>query len=505
MNAPAIRARLDAAEPVNIWPVPDISILDAGRSKPVAMPSDMFGSVWPLLCELAEGAGAPVDYTALSFATVAASLIGGKRKVRPFHGHDWTEPCIIWAAAVGDPSANKSPAIDAATGPLRAMEALHAEDHREALRRWEAESERAKCEQAAWAENVKTAQKDNLATPGKPDVALAPEPPVRRRLMVMDATPEAIGQILSGNPSGTLHLRDELAGWLTSFDRYSPGGREFWLEAYGGRTHVIDRKGAAVPLTIKFNGVSVLGGIQPEKLSECLLSGSDDGLVARFLWAWPNSIPFRRPRNIADIARLERIYERLDGLRWGIGQSAEQIPITLPLDPAAADLFETWAQENQQGLDDAGSLYKGFCGKLKGTLLRLSLMAELVAWADGKEDSDEPRSISARTVGAVAEFIEQYAKPAALRVFGDAALPMVERHSATLARYIQRHKLRRINARDIRRTANLPGLKDAQPISDAIAALIEADWLREAGKRAGDTAGRKTSDYVVNPAIHGAA
>lgn len=105
---------------------------------------------------------------------------------------------------------------------------------------------------------------------------------IRRRRQLMDATPEAVGAILAGNPQGTLHFRDELAGWLMSFDRYSPGGREFWLEAYGGRRFVIDRKGSAKgPITIPFNGVSVCGGIQPAKLADALLASPDDGLVAR--------------------------------------------------------------------------------------------------------------------------------------------------------------------------------------------------------------------------------
>jgi len=86
--------------------------------------------------------------------------------------------------------------------------------------------------------------KDHQGVPSMPEAAIVPDEPVRRRLLVQDATPEAVGAILAGNPSGTLHLRDELAGWLNSFDRYSPGGREFWLEAFRGSHHVIDRKGS---------------------------------------------------------------------------------------------------------------------------------------------------------------------------------------------------------------------------------------------------------------------
>ena len=135
-------------------------------------------------------------------------------------------------------------------------------------------------------------------------------------------------------------------------------------------------------------------------------------------------------------------------------------------------------------------------------MLRLSLVAELMAWAASDSD-DEPRSISARTVGAVTDFVDDYAKPTALRVFGDAALPAVERHAAMLGRYIRRHSLDAINARKVRREFNLPGLKEAAAVNAAIGLLVEADWLRECGQRHGDTPGRKSSDYLVNPAVFG--
>jgi len=487
---------------VDIWPAPDMSVLAAGRRAAPVMSGEMFEPVWPLLCDLAEGAGSPVDYVALAFIAAAASLIGGKRKAKPFSTSPWQEPCIIWAGLVGDPSSNKSPALDAATDTLRLIERDYALKHDGDRLRWETEGERAKVEREAWQENVKSSVKENRGVPSMPETAVAPDEPQRRRLIVQDATPEAIGTILAGNPSGTLHLRDELAGWLVSFDRYSPGGREFWLEAFRGCHHVIDRKGNKGPISIPFNGVSVVGGIQPEKLAACLLGTADDGLVARFLWTWPEPISYRRPRQIADIHALENLYRRLDALEWGVDGEGRAVHISLPLDAVAADIFEAWMRENQQGLEDSGTLFKGFCGKLGGTVLRLSLIAELVAWAAAGKNP-EPRSISPRTVAAAIEFVEEYAKPSALKVFGDAALPPVERNAATLARHLLKNNIQRFNARDLRRKARLPGLKDANPFNEAVALLVDADWLRDAGKRDGESRGRRTSDFVVNPAVHG--
>lgn len=505
MSDAANTSRIDSAEVHSIWGYPDMTVIDGGRRKAPAMPAAPFGPLWGLLGDLADSAGAPVDYVALSVVTTSASLIGGKRRVRPWPTSDWSEPCILWAALVGDPSMNKSPAIDRATDALRSIEGDHADAHAYALADYEAVVERAKAERAAWSEAVKTATKDGLDTPALPPVANIPDEPQRRRCLVQDATTEALGVILSGNPAGTLHLRDELAGWFEGFDRYSPGGRTFWLEAYGGRSFVVDRlKNGAKPLRIPFNGVSVLGGIQPDRLSEALLSGADDGLVSRFLWAWPERKPFARPVRSADTEQLEAIYRRLDSLAWGISPSGDSVPVTLPLDADAADLYDQWREENDAQTEDGGPLYRGALGKLSGAVLRLSLVFELLRWAM-EPNNPEPASVSRWSVGCALTYADDYAKPMALRVFGDAALPPVERNAAVLARYIRKHKPAKVNSREVSRNYRLPGLKDAAAIKDALEWLTDADWLRPAPSRDGGSAGRNRADFLVNPRLKDAA
>lgn len=504
MSVASMKERFESAEPASPFGIPDMDVLRAGRRQAVPMPSDLFGDAWQLVSDVAEGSGAPVDYAAVGFISACASLIGGKRRVRPYAESRWSEPCIIWAGAVGDPSSKKSPALDAITGPMRGIEADHAADHQLRMLAYFADCERAKVERQTWQKNVEAAHKDGMGTPSMPMAAVEPEEPQRRRTMIMDATPEAVGAILAGNHAGTMHFRDELAGWLTSFDRYSPGGREFWLEAYGGRPFVIDRKGAKAALTIPFNGVSVLGGIQPEKMSAALLGAVDDGLVARFLWAWPDPVPFRRPRQLADVRQLEAVYRKLDSLEWGRDEAGNRTPITIPLAPQASDLFEEWGRSNSEGVEDAGALYKSFCGKLEGAVLRLALTAELMAWA--MRGGPEPETVSAQTIGAVAEWVDDYAKPMALRVYGDASLPLVERNAAILARYILKVRMDRVNKRELKRSPHksyLPTMRTAQPLDDAVTYLCDAGWLVEVGGREGDYTGRKSADYLVNPAVFG--
>jgi len=509
MNA-ALAARFEAAETYQdaahymgqpnrgapVWRTPDMTVMKANLAPAVPFPQDVLGRMWPLISDLAAGAGAPVEYVATGMLAVAASLIGGKRWVRAWEGYE--EPCILWAAVVGDPSSNKSPAIDAATRPLRGMELDLAEHHRSVMMSHAAVAERAKAERKAWEDKVKIATKENVATPSMPDAAEAPDAPERKRLVVQDSTPEEMASILSGNPNGTLHLRDELAGWLDSFERYSAGGRAFWLEAYGGRPFVVDRKSQTKPLMVPFNGVSVLGGIQPEKLRDSLLGVADDGLVARFMWVWPEAITFRRPQQVADRARLEAVYRQLQQL-----YRASDDVVVIPLDPAAADIFETWISENDADVREAAGLYASFAGKARGLTLRLSLVLEYLAWADG--GGREPTTVSVPSLVNALKLVEDFLKPHARRVFGDAALAPVEKDAAALARYIVKQGAERINARDIQRNSALPTLKRRDDVEAATEALIEANWLREAPSRQGDTPGKQRKDFLVNPAVHGGA
>ena len=355
-----------------------------------------------------------------------------------------------------------------------------------------------------WQDGVAKAVKDGSDRPAMPTDADEPEEPHRRRTLVMDSTPEALGPILQGNPQGVLSFRDELSGWLMSFDRYSPGGREFWLEAYGGRPFVIDRKGSVKgPVSIPFNGVSVLGGIQPAKMADALLSSPDDGLVARFLWAWPEKMPsLRRPREAAKLDRLHAAYVKLDSLEWARDQEGKDIAAILPLEADAADLFEEWQADNASIDQDSSALYKSFVGKMDGAVLRLALVGELIAWAF--TDMPEPRSVSARSVAAAVTFVDDYAKPMAERVYGDAALPTVERHGALLARYIRKQGMRRINLRDLKRSphkSRLAALRKADDMRAAAEFLVDAGWLLPAPVRDGGTIGRASLDYTVNPAV----
>ena len=73
---------------------------------------------------------------------------------------------------------------------------------------------------AAWKELFKASQKKRHLAPERPD-GDEPVEPKLRRLIVNDATFEALHQTMSENPAGVLVIRDELTGWLAEV-RHAP-------------------------------------------------------------------------------------------------------------------------------------------------------------------------------------------------------------------------------------------------------------------------------------------
>jgi putative DNA primase/helicase len=198
------------------------------------------------------------------------------------------------------------------------------------------------------------------------------------------------------------------------------------------------------------------------------------------------------------VAAFEAALRRLDALDWEQSTEGEKRPLRIPLDDAAADAFDKCQMFYREQETDAAGLLKSFNGKLPGLTLRLALVAELARWA--WEGGREPRSISVETLENVADLVADYILPMSSRVYGDAVLPPVERNAATLARHILKNRLRAVNARDLKRTAKLAGLREASTIDPALKALVEANWLRPDPKRHGGGVGRMTADYTVNPA-----
>jgi hypothetical protein len=407
----------------------------------------------------------------------------------------------LFTAEVGRPSSGKSPGLDAVTNLLGQLEIELNTDWDDRHRAYKRDLAAAKERRAIWERDVKAAINGRLPPPEMPADAEDPDLPQRRRLFSTDPTVEKAARLAHGNPRGLLLVRDELAGWIGGMDRYSRGNgsdRAFWLQAYGGRHWTPDRiRDGERDLVVPHLLWGVCGGIQPDRFASQLLVGDDDGLAARFIYSWPSPKPPRRPSRVPDYALALAALRRLIELPWEPPE-----PIMLPFTDAAAAALQAFREETAVLERCASGMFLSWLGKLPGFCVRLAVSIEHLAWCWDDRATPPPIEIEEWAVAAAADFLEQYAVPMARRVFGEAALPQRERDARTIGRWLVRQNPlpETINARDLRRMADGPGIGDADRVNAALDELADAGWVRSAPTRAGGY-GRQRLDWAVNPGL----
>lgn len=484
--------------PAQDWPEPDLSLLRPERGAPPPFPgADVFGEAWSRwIATAAEAKGAPPDYVAAALIAATGSLIGNARWVAPWEG--WAEPPVLWAMLIGTPSAGKSPALDAVVSPLRKVETRVQSAAEAEIAEWQKRAQLAKPIREAWEKAVKAAVAREEEPPEMPEAGDAGPTPHMPRLMVSDATIEALAEILSMQPKGPLLMRDELSGWLGNLSRYANGGSDgpFWLEAYGGRCYPVERKGKP-PLRVSRLTIGVLGGIQPDRLTGLLVNAADDGMLARHMPVWPDPVPIKRPERRSDDAFVERAFERFRTLDLVVDEHGAR-PWLVPFDEEARALMERfmhWLREAEQA--EAG-LMVSLIGKGRGFAARLALiLAYLDCAASGAE---EPRSIDADHFGRACHFVTEYLVPMARRAYAEASVPREERGAQRLARLIMDNDWKAFTSRDVQRAARA-GIREKSEIEGALDVLVQAAWVRAEAPATTPKGGRPRVTYRVNPRI----
>jgi hypothetical protein len=492
-------------DPIQLWPQPDLSVLHSRRDPPPLL-IEVFGPAWGAwITRAAEAASAPRDYVAAPLLAAASALIGNARWAQATPG--WSEPPHMWVGVVGDSGVGKSPgAACLLRDVLPAIERKMLADFPDRLQEWRANSELGKAAEERWKTEVREAQKAGKAPPLPPPAATSLEPQAPR-LQQHDVTIKKVASLLAyAAPKGLLICRDELVGWIDSMTAYNVSGRSFWVEAYVGGPFRVERQKHPEPIIVPRNVVAVFGGTQPDKVA-MLMRDADDGLLARIAWVWPNPVPFSlggrgTPGAEWAIAALDKLRE----LELQPGDPPS--PIMVKLADDALPLIEAFGREMQEKQQTAGGLFRSALGKARGQALRLALTLEYLWWAASEGIDAPPIRISKRAFAAAAGLVGDYFVPMAMRVCGDVSIPEADRLAVVVARWIlsfgiAAHPNALINARDLRLRAGLPGLREAEKVNLALAALVEADWLVPAPSRAGSGSGRRRADYLINPRLKG--
>lgn len=340
--------------------------------------------------EGAKSIGCDASFVALPLLSALAGAIGNTYQIAT--KGDWTEPAILWTVIVGDSGSAKSPAFSFAVSFMHKLQDRAFKEHQEVSAKWQEENLRYEADLNDW---KKEKSKRRNPPPQKP------EQPIARRYVVEDPTVESLAPMLRDNPRGVLLARDELSGWLGSFDRYTKGGKggadlAHWLSMHKGESMTIDRK-TGIPPTIRVlsASVSIAGGIQPGVLTRAMgREHRESGMLARFMLAMPPRRPKKWIESSVDAgtkADVAAVFESLLGLTMAIGDKGELKPNRVTLSKEAKQSFIEFVNEHgqeQYELDDAD--LRSAWAKLEGYAARLALVIHMARWASGNESVPDP-------------------------------------------------------------------------------------------------------------------
>ena len=479
------------------WGEPDWALLDDRRGE---LPDFQMGvlpaSMEAWLHRAARGAGVTPAHVAVPLLGIASSLIGTARRVRACRS--WSEPLTMWIGLVGYSGTGKTPGIDVTRRVVSLIERGRKQKIADMQREHETRAQKAKAEKKKWENAVAEAVEAKLPAPPKPEGATEPGPFVAPRLCISDSTIERIAVLLEARPQGLAFVADELARLFLNMKRYSNGqDNEFWLEAWNGKNFVVERQGRP-PVVLDYLLVGVVGGFQPDKLARAF-EGDDDGMYARFCFAWPEE-PAHMPLS-NEVTEIEP--EIQNALTRIINLSAEAdgvfAPSTVDLSAEGTATFETFRAFLAQAKAELDGREREWAAKGGTHVLRLSGTLAYLDWA--MLGGPEPQSIGQQYVEAAVRLWRQYFWPhsrVALRQIG-----LTEKH--TNARralcWIRTNRKAEVSLLEIRREA-LGRRLDAEQIRTLLDSLVRAGWLKLVTTKTG---GRAIHRWRVNPLLFSGA
>ena len=439
----------------------------------------------------------PPDFVAVSAICALAGVVGCRIGIKPKQRDEWVVVPNQWGALIGRPSAGKTPAINEAMRPVKAIEAEETRAFREAEKEHQATTKVLAMQAQA---DEKQAKK--LIAEGKSEQARVllmsaeygvQEEPARRRIIVKDATVESLGELLSKNPTGLLLERDELTGWLARIQREdAQEERAFFLEGWNGNgTYTVDRIGRG-HIAIPRHCVSIIGGIQPSKLEplvrSAVMAKADDGLIQRFqLAVWPDDRKQWQWVDRYPAQDAKKAYSEAFNRLWAlpIPDPEEELPC-LRFTPEAQALFIRWSEEHQAEArsDEHPDAVQSHLLKMDTTMAGLALLFELVQ--GGRE-----------AVGVEATLLalawSDYLKSHANRIYSAGVAAGL--HGARLLLRRKDKLPDGFKSRDIKRKG-WTGLTDNEVVSDALDILCEHGYLIE--RPVNPSLGRPTVTFAWN-------
>jgi putative DNA primase/helicase len=468
------QAALAQLEPQEFaWPEPQPlgqPLLPVPEFKPEFLPK----SLRDYAVDVAERMGVPLDFTGICALTSLIGITGRRMFVHPKeHDKDWSESICLSGLVVSSSGTKKTPTWKAMMAPIISTDLVLRQQYSETLARYN--------------ELVKKREKDkNITVPPKP---------VKNFLVLNDATPEAMHEAMSENPSGYLFYRDELSSWVEEFEKPGrEGQRQMFLQAMNGNdVYNLDRIGRGSISAVMC--LSIFGSFQPDLMRDFLGNNRnlEDGMIPRFsLGVWPdplNSSGVDRSINAEAKLNYQKIVAAIAMIEAKFIRAHFDYEAQCRFDDWKGDILGCAELVESKGL-------QSHLRKFTGALPRVAALFQLIDLIDSMSGAESNSQSDLATVSgwngkntglvvvdgshvrmAIALF--DYLVEHAYRIYNSAWNPTVKAARAIALRIKDGQFADRMNARAVYRKcwSGLRGV-NADQITMALEFLEEMGWLR---------------------------
>lgn len=375
-NAQMMNTFLDTLKPYSI-----VESEENGQNGhfPIEFPIDVFPvEIIEVINEAKDKLKYPIEFISSAILGASSVSIGATREVQVAKG--WQMNCVLYILIVGAPGVCKTHPINFALKPIKDVDSKMYKSYCRDLEDF----------------NRKSTKEQKISSP-----------PIFNQIIVKDATPEALLDVLNKNERGVIFHKDELIALIKDFTRYKASGseQEFWLSNWSNDSISINRK-SSVPLRIDKSFVTLLGTMQPSVLKSLLAGMDNNGFIDRFLISYPDNLKsekFSEEEMSQDV--IDNYFKAIKKLQSFDFEYGNQ-PKVLRFDLSAKKLWKEWYNELADKKNNTTSeRLKSIYSKLDNMVPRIALILECL-----HKDSNEISRNSLLNAIRVGEYYLQNTK-----------------------------------------------------------------------------------------------
>lgn len=434
--------------------------------------------------DTAERMAVPPDSIAVPLMLASSAALGSGWVVCPKAvDKGWKETPVLWGGLIARPGSKKSGCLQLAAEPLNRIEASQKAVFSQAYAQWQIAK--------------KAAKDDPIAQMGLVE-------PKLERVVVHDATYQALAEVASTSPNGLMALWDEIAGMIAAWRiKGQEAARGFFLTAWGGdQPYTIDRKESGTTHIPRLS-IVISGGVQPSVIGDVVRDArrNNDGLIQRFqLMVYPDDdhAPPEADRKADELAKIQALgaIERLRVLTpraAGVG-----------VEPGTGRGVLNFAQGAQQGytalrkkIDDSARaqdcdpLLASHYLKMPGAIAKIAMLIHLLDGGTG--------DITLEATARAAHWA-RYMRAHAKRLYSLSQVADMDGANRILDGIKAGALNDGFSARDVTRKG-WAGLARAEYVEIALAALVDAGCLRLLPLVTGGVGRSPSPQYAINPKV----